>query len=436
MVSRHQPDIGIDTIRDVAAIVLGGGRGTRLYPLTKLRSKPAVPLCGRYRLVDIPISNCIHSGIKRILVLTQFNSHSLNRHLHNTYRFDEFSEGFVDVLAAEQTMESGDWYQGTADAVRKQLLHIQNLRATHYVVLSGDQLYRMDYRTLLATHLRQGADITVSALAVSREAAKGFGIMKVRKSGRIHEFVEKPKDARLLDSLVTPREVFDDFGMSSGGHPYLASMGVYAFKAEVLERLVADRPEWNDFGKELIPNSLGSHKVFAHMFSGFWEDIGTVRSYFDVSMAMTTPDSPFEFRDQDRLIYTHKRDLPGVQIHDARITNAIICGGSLVTRATIENAIVGVRSVIRPGARITRSIILGNETFEDGDACGARVPLGIGENTKVTEAIIDHSARIGKNVVIRGSRKLEDYDGDGYAIRDGIVVVMKNATIPDGMVIG
>lgn len=436
MVSRLPSDIEFETTRNVAAIVLGGGRGTRLYPLTKLRSKPAVPLCGRYRLVDIPISNCIHSGIKRIVVMTQFNSHSLNRHLHNTYRFDEFSEGFVDVLAAEQTMESGDWYQGTADAVRKQLLHIRNLRATHYIVLSGDQLYRMDYRSLLATHLRQGADITVSALAVSREAAKGFGIMKVRKSGRIYEFVEKPKDARLLDSLVTPQEVFDDFNMESGGHPYLASMGVYAFKAEVLESLVAEHPEWNDFGKELIPNSLGSHKVFAHMFSGFWEDIGTVRSYFDVSMAMTTPNSPFEFRDQDRLIYTHKRDLPGVQIHDARITHAIICGGSLITRATIESAIIGVRSVIRSGARITRSIILGNERYETSEECGRQIPLGIGENSKITEAIIDHNARIGKNVIIRGSRKLKDYECGEYAIRDGIVVVMKNAAIPDGTVIG
>ncbi|HNT86708.1 MAG TPA: sugar phosphate nucleotidyltransferase, partial [Candidatus Hydrogenedentes bacterium] len=261
MVSRLQPEIGLDTMKNVAAIVLGGGRGTRLYPLTKLRSKPAVPLCGRYRLVDIPLSNCINSGIKKIVVMTQFNSHSLNRHLHNTYRFDEFSEGFVDVLAAEQTMESGDWYQGTADAVRKQLVHIRNLRAKHYVVLSGDQLYRMDYRTLIATHLGQDADATVAALPVGREAAKGFGIMKVRKSSRIYEFVEKPKDKALLDSLVTPDEVFRDFDVEAGGRPYLASMGVYAFKAEVLERLVADHPEWNDFGKELIPNSLGSHKV-------------------------------------------------------------------------------------------------------------------------------------------------------------------------------
>lgn len=436
MASRLHPEIGLDTMKNVAAIVLGGGRGTRLYPLTWLRSKPAVPLCGRFRLVDIPLSNCINSGIKKIVVLTQFNSHSLNRHLHNTYRFDQFSEGYVDILAAEQTMESGDWYQGTADAVRKQLLHIRNLRAKHYVVLAGDQLYRMDYESLIATHLRKEAAITISALPVTRTAAKGFGVMKVHKNGRIYEFVEKPKEAHVLDSLISPDQVFKDFGLEAGGKPYLASMGVYAFKAEVLESLVEGHPEWIDFGKELIPNSLASHRVMAHMFNGFWEDIGTVRSYFDVSMKMTSPDPPFDFRDQENIIYTHKRDLPGVQIHSAKINNAIICGGSVIQDSTISEAIIGIRSVIRKGARIERSIILGNERFELEDDPGNAIPLGVGQNSRISEAIVDHNARIGKNVVIRGSKELGDSECDEYAVRDGIVVVKKNAVIPDGTVIG
>lgn len=436
MATRMNPNAGFYTMENVAAVVLGGGRGTRLYPLTWLRSKPAVPLCGRFRLVDIPLSNCINSGIKKIVVLTQFNSHSLNRHLHSTYRFDEFSAGFIDVLAAEQTMESGDWYQGTADAVRKQLLNIRNLRAKHYVILSGDQLYRMDYATLIATHLRKDADITISALPVPREAATGFGVMKVHKNGRIYEFVEKPKDPHVLDSLVSPDQVFKDFGLEAGGKPYLASMGVYAFKAEVLESLIGDHPEWIDFGKELIPNSLASHRVTAHMFNGFWEDIGTVRSYFDVSMEMTSPTPPFDFRDEENIIYTHKRDLPGVQIHNAKISRAIICGGSVIQDAAIREAIIGIRSVIRKGARIQRSIILGNERFEMDDDPRNAIPLGVGQNSRISEAIVDHNACIGKNVVIRGSKKLKDFECDQYAIRDGIVVVKKNAIIPDGTVIG
>jgi glucose-1-phosphate adenylyltransferase len=286
-----------DAMRKVGAIILGGGRGTRLYPLTKVRAKPAVPLCGRYRLVDIPISNCIHSGINSIVVLTQFNSHSLNRHINHTYRFDQFAGGSVDVLTAEQTDVGGDWFQGTADAVRKQLMHIRNLGAEYYIVLSGDQLYRMDYRELMDTHRRKGADITVAALPVSRRDAKGFGVMKVHGNARIKEFVEKPKDEGLLDSLVTPEALFEDFGIAAAGKPYMASMGVYVFKAELLEKLLEDHVEWIDFGKELIPNTLKQYQVYAHPFSGFWEDIGTVRSYFDVSMDMTSAKPPFDLHD-------------------------------------------------------------------------------------------------------------------------------------------
>lgn len=427
-----------DIMRNVGAIVLGGGRGTRLYPLTKVRAKPAVPLCGRYRLVDIPLSNCLHSQINRVSVLTQYNSHSLNRHINNTYRFDMFSGGMIEVLAAEQTdLASGnEWFQGTADAVRKQFVHILDQSVDYYIILSGDQLYRMDYRELLQTHLSKGADITVSALPVSREDAQGFGIMKVLKSGRIREFVEKPTEDDVLDSLVTPEKVFEDFGLQASGKPYLASMGVYVFNKDVLENLLMEHVEWVDFGREMIPNSLGTHQVYAHMYDGFWEDIGTVRSYFDVSMAMTTEDAPFKLNDQHNQIYTHARALPGVRIADAYIKNAIICEGSRVTKAQISNSIVGIRSIIHPGAVLDHAIILGAEYFEEHAADDNRPQLGIGERCRISQAIIDHNARIGKGVTIRGSKRLKDYDGEGFAIRDGIVVVFKNAIIPDGTTIG
>ena len=423
-------------MQKVGAIVLGGGRGNRLYPLTKVRSKPAVPLCGRYRLVDIPLSNCIHSGINRIAVLTQFNSHSLNRHITNTYQFDAFTNGCVDVLSAEQTADStDDWFQGTADAVRKQLLHIRDFGAEYYVVLSGDQLYRMDYRRLLDTLHRKNADIVVSALPVNKADAQGFGIMKVQGGGRIRKFVEKPTDSTILDSLTTPARAFDDFNLDAAGKPYLASMGIYAFRAEVLENLLETHPEWDDFGKELIPNSLKTHQVFAYMFDGFWEDIGTVRSYFDVSMAMTSNNPPFEFHDQNHPVFTHQRPLPGPKITSATLNNTILCGGARIARANLKNTIVGVRSIIGAGAHIENSIILGADYFEDESDTTHRIPVGIGPKSNIKNAIIDHNARIGKGVTIRGAKKLKDYDGQGYAIRDGIVVVLKNAVIPNGTTI-
>lgn len=425
-----------DGMRRVGAIILGGGRGTRLYPLTKVRAKPAVPLCGRYRLVDIPISNCIHSGINRMVVLTQFNSHSLNRHISHTYRFDQFSGGYVDVLTAEQTTDSGDWFQGTADAVRKQLMHIRNLGVDHYVVLSGDQLYRMDYRELMATHIRTNADITIAALPVAREDASAFGVMKVHANGRINEFVEKPKDPGLLDSLVTPESLFNDFGLKSEGKPYMASMGVYAFKARLLEELLEKHLEWIDFGKELIPHSLKPYQVFVHPFAGFWEDIGTVRSYFDVSMAMTSENPPFNLHDPLHPIFTNFRALPGVRLTDTHFHESIVCEGSQISGANISNAIIGVRGIIESGARVENTVILGAEYFEDESSCKNRVPIGIGEGSIISEAIVDHNARIGKNVRIRGAKDLKDCDGDGYAIRDGIVIILKNAVIPDGTCIG
>lgn len=436
MPSRQNFQIDHHVMKRVGAIVLGGGRGTRLYPLTKVRAKPAVPLAGRYRLVDIPLSNCIHSGINRMVVLTQFNSHSLSRHINNTYRFDNFTGGYVEVLPAEQTMDIGDWFQGTADAVRKQLVHIRDLDADYYIILSGDQLYHMDYRSMMETHLKKGADITVSALPVNRESAKSFGVMKVKKSGRIADFVEKPKEEAVLDDLITPGELFDEFGLEAEGKPYLGSMGVYIFNARVLEDLVEQHPEWDDFGRELLPNALKTHKVFAHMFYGFWEDIGSVRSYFDVSMDLTSERPPFDMHDPDYPIFTHTRALPGVTITDANIRNTIICGGSRIAKSTVSNSIIGIRSIVHANAEIDRSIILGAEYFENERIRCHRIAMGIGPGSKIRNAIIDHNARIGKNVVIQGSRKMKDTECETHVIREGIVVVLKNAVIPDGTVIG
>ena len=435
MAKRHCYDRRGDVMDKSCAVILGGGRGTRLYPLTKLRAKPAVPLCGRYRLIDIPLSNCIHSGMNRIVVLTQFNSHSLNRHIGNTYKFDDFTEGYVAILAAEQTLESRDWFQGTADAVRQHLEHIASSGDRHYIILAGDHLYRMDYRSFMQTHLDRNADITVAALPVSQRDAQGFGVMQVRKNARIARFVEKPQDAEVLDSLVTPEKVFDDFGLKSEGKPYLASMGIYIFRAEVLQELLRGNPDWLDFGKELLPGALKSHRIFAHMFSGFWEDIGTVRSYFDVSMAMTTHTPPFNFHEAQRPIYTHARMLPGAKMIDTNVVNCIVCSGSTIERARISKAIVGIRSVIQPGVHLKNVVMLGADCYEDEAPRHDSIPMGIGADSKITNAIIDHNVHIGANVVIHGSKRLVDMDTDNFSIRDGVVVVHKNAVIPDGTVI-
>jgi len=428
-------EVGPDVMDRVGAIILGGGRGTRLYPLTAMRAKPAVPLLGRYRLVDIPLSLCIHAGIKRIMVLTQFNSASLHRHIHNSYQFDHFSKGFVDILAAEQTMESGDWYQGTADAVRKQLRQLHSLEADHYLILSGDHLYSMDYRALMKTHLENDADITVSTLPVSAETAHSFGIMNVFKNGRIREFVEKPSTNAQLAGLITPPHVFARFGIKTE-KPYLASMGIYVCRAKVLREILEARTEWIDFGKHVIPNSLRERRVYAHLFDGFWEDIGTVRSYYEVHMRMVSPNLPLPMFDPRYIVYTHPRYLPGSCFRDVRIIDSMICEGCRLRKAVIKNSVVGIRSIVRSGARIERSVLMGADYLEDEAGIGQPMPLGLGENCTIVNAIIDKNARIGKNVVIRGSKKLRPDDGPGYAIRDGIVVIMKNAIIPDGARIG
>lgn len=430
-----KPESVIDTSH-VGTIILGGGVGSRLEPLTTLRAKPAVPLLGRYRLVDIPLSNCIHSGLNHIFLLTQFNSASLHRHIRDSYKFDVFSKGFVEILAAEQTKTSTDWFQGTADAVRRNLLHLRNLNARHYLILAGDHLYSMDYRTLLATHLRMRSDITVGALPVSREDVSGFGVMQVQSNGRIREFVEKPTDENQLKELVTPEKVFADAGLDARGKPYLASMGIYVFRAEVLESILENQKDWIDFGKHVIPGSLKKLRVFCHPFTGFWEDIGTVSSYYNVHMQMVGPNPPLDLHDPAHIFYTHPRYLPGSVVQDAVIRNAIICEGCRITKARISDSVIGIRSVIHPGAEIESSIIMGGDYYPPRNSRSRKVPIGIGANSKITRAIIDKNARIGANVTIRGSKRLQNAEGPGYAIRDGIVIVVKDAVIPDGTTIG
>lgn len=420
----------------VAAIILGGGQGTRLFPLTAERSKPAVPLFGRYRLVDIPLSNCLHSNMNKIFVLTQFNSASLHRHIRETYKFDSFSRGFVEILAAEQTPATGDWFQGTADAVRKHLINIQNVKPDHYLILSGDHLYRMDYRPFLEAHIANDADVTVATLPVSKRDTSGFGIMKVQKDGRIKSFVEKPSTEEALKNMKTPRAFLEECGYEVGKRDYLASMGVYLFKAEVLEKILETRTEWIDFGKHIIPGTLKDHNSCAYLFDGFWEDIGTVRSYYQVHMDMLCPDPPVDFRDPQHIMYTHPRYLPGAYIENAKVDRSIICEGSQVLEgAQIEHSIVGIRSIVRKNAVIKDSIIMGVDFFVDKNDPRYR-RIGIGENSRITRAIIDKSACIGKDVVIKGSPDLKDEDGKGYAIRDGIVIVLKNARIAKGTRIG
>ncbi len=419
----------------VVAVVLGGGRGTRLYPLTAQRAKPAVPLCGRYRLVDIPLSNCLYSGVNRIFVLTQFNSVSLNRHINRSYKFDTFSRGFVEILAAELTVDNRDWYQGTADAIRKQLRHVANLRAKHCLILAGDHLYHMDYRPFLATHIRRRADISVAVVPITREDASGVGVLKIRSNGRVHRFVEKPSSEADLEDMKTPATAMARQGLSAPRGEYLASMGVYVFRTEVLEAVLQDRPDWIDFGHDVIPKSLRERRVFSYIFDGYWEDIGTVRSYYDASMEIASAHPPFEFQDPHYVVYTRPRYLAGSRVQKAAIEDSIVCEGSRIANASISNSIIGIRSIVQPGAKVHRSVIMGADFYESR-LPDASIPVGIGPDSEISGAIIDKNARIGRGVVIRGSRKLKDKDGPGYAIRDGIVVVIKNAVIPDGTRIG
>ena len=422
----------------VLAVVMGGGQGARLFPLTQERSKPAVPLAGKYRLVDIPISNCINSRLNQIYLLTQFNSASLHRHVSHSYKFDHFSRGFVEILAAEQTPTSDTWYQGTADAVRKNLIHLLNNDFEHLLILSGDQLYRMDFRDIIAAHIEKEAELTVATIPVGRELAKAFGIMHNDGDGRISRFVEKPGTPELLDSLRLSDAQVAEQGLEAGGDHYLASMGIYIFKRATLTELLDN--EMTDFGKHIIPRAIETHRVFSHVYQGYWEDIGTIRSFFEANLDMVSTVPKFDFFQMETPIYTRPRFMPASKINGAAIDQAVISDGCIIDRSRISQSLIGVRCLISPGCRVHRSVLMGSDFYEtnaskaESDEKG--IPrIGVGENTRIEQAIIDKNARIGANCVITPDDKPEHFDGENYYIREGIVIIPKNAVIQDDTVI-
>jgi glucose-1-phosphate adenylyltransferase len=423
---------------NVLSVIMGGGQGTRLFPLTRDRSKPAVPLAGKYRLVDIPISNCINSGLKRIYLLTQFNSASLHRHISQSYKFDHFSGGFVEILAAEQTFSDMSWYQGTADAVRKNLLHFLNHDFDYLLILSGDQLYRMDFRQIIAQHAESGADITLATIPVSRHEAESLGIMQINQSLRITRFVEKPKEKALQDSLKLDPALFSQLGLAEGGDYLLASMGIYLFKREVILKLLDNT--LTDFGKHIIPAAIDTHSVYASVFQGYWEDVGTIRSFFEANLDLVAELPRFNFFDMSAPIFTRPRFLPASKINGAEINHAIISDGCIINRCKVSDSIVGVRCSINEGCEINRAILLGCDYYESDASIKQHeargIPrIGVGRNTHIDNAIIDKNARIGENCRLSPAGKPDKVDHEQYYIRDGILIVPKNGIIPHGTVI-
>jgi glucose-1-phosphate adenylyltransferase len=420
----------------VMTVVLGGGRGSRLYPLTAVRAKPAVPLGGKYRLIDIPISNAINSGLREIFVLTQFNSASLNAHIGRTYRFDAFTNGFVEVLAAEQT-DSGedDWYQGTADAVRKHLQRFQRDGAERVLILSGDHLYRMDYADLIRRHDAANADVTVACIPVDRQQCGGFGVMQVDAQGLIRAFKEKPTDDEDLSAIETPGSLREQWGMRQ---PFLASMGVYVFSMAAL----IDVLSWNthDFGKDILPRAIHSHRVAASLFSGYWEDIGTIKSFFEANLSLCDDDSPFRFYDPGSPIFTRARFLPPSIFAGGVVEKSVVAEGCLVRGSRIFHSIIGLRTWISPGAVIEETFVMGADFYELDDKrrrieAEGGIPVGIGEGASIRRAIIDKNARIGAGAVIHGSPGRPDERHESWSVVDGIVIVAKGATIPAGAVL-
>jgi len=422
----------------VLCVIMGGGQGTRLFPLTKDRAKPAVPLAGKYRLVDIPISNCINSGFRRIYILTQFNSTSLHGHISRTYKFDQFTSGFVEILAAQQTLTNTSWYEGTADAVRKNLTHFLNHDFDHLLILSGDQLYRMDYRRMIDEHVETGADITVATIPVGRNEAKSFGIMQMAEDRSVTRFEEKPKDPALLDTLHLPPEWLKKLGIAEGGEKFLASMGIYVFNRNLICELL-DNP-LSDFGKHIIPHAINSRRVFSHVFEGYWEDIGTIRNFFEANLDLVSELPRFNFFDMSAPIFSRPRFLPGSKINGAQIEHAVISDGCIINHAHIKNSIVGLRTLVGAGTELNRVITLGSDYYESDESVKkheseGKPRIGIGANCKIENAIIDKNARIGNNVTISPAGKSENVDHELYFIRDGIVIISKNAVIPHGTVI-
>jgi glucose-1-phosphate adenylyltransferase len=422
----------------VVSVIMGGGQGTRLFPLTRDRAKPAVPLAGKYRLVDIPISNCLNSGLKQIYLLTQFNSASLHRHISQSYKFDHFGGGFVEVMAARQTLTDASWYQGTADAVRKNLGHLEGLDYEYALILSGDQLYHIDFRRVLAQHVETGAEVTIATIAVPRNSAPSLGIMQIEPDKRIVRFVEKPKDPEVQDSLKLPQEWYPRLGIEDDQELFLASMGIYLFKRDVLYDLLDN--DLADFGKHVIPRSIESHRVYAYVFQGYWEDIGTIRSFFEANLDLTAELPRFNFFDMAAPIFTRPRFLPASKINGARIDHAIIADGCIINHCTISHSIVGLRYLVDAGSYISRTIVLGSDYYESEESIENNAErdhprVGIGKNTRIENAIIDKNARIGDNCVIAPEGKPENVDHPLYFIRDGVVVIPKNGVVPHGTVI-
>ena len=415
---------------NVLTLVLGGGRGTRLFPLTHQRSKPAVPIGGKYRLIDIPISNCLHAGLKHIYVLTQFNSASLNRHVAQTYRMDLFSGGFVEILAAEQTPEGEHWFQGTADAVRQAARHFRDVAADYYLILAGDHIYRMDFGELVKSHITAGADITIAAQPVTTDDATQMGIFRFDDHGQISGFEEKPRPERLAEmgSSVPPGSAF---GQLTPEKPFVASMGIYVFSRKVLYDVLA-QDKAVDFGREIIPHALETHRVHTHLYRGYWADVGTVRSFYDVNLMLTKRGAPFNFYHPTRPIYTRPRFLPASRVHNCRIDEALIAEGAYLDTCEVQSSVVGIRTSIHRGASVSRSILLGADFYDDQMV---DLPMGIGRDAVLDRVIVDKNARIGEGARLVNDRNIQDVDGDGYCIRSGIIVVPKGGVVKPGTVV-
>lgn len=425
-------------MKNVTTLVLGGGRGSRLYPLTKVRAKPAVPLAAKYRLIDIPLSNCINSGLNRVYVLTQFMSVSLHRHIRQTYRFDTFSGGFVELLAAQQTTEEGtDWYQGTADAVRKNIRYIEQPGVEYVLILSGDQLYRMDFCDMLATHQQSGAAVTIAALPVTREAARAFGIMRVDETGRVVGFLEKPQTDDELNLVRLDPAWIDRHGVASGGRDCLASMGIYLFDRDFLSEVLR-KTAYQDFGKEVFPAAFRSRHVQVHLFDGYWEDIGTIRAFYEANLALATANPPYQLVSATDPVYSRARYLPPSMLEGAQIKQSLIADGCRVGQgAVIENSVIGLRCIIGPHVTIRDSIIMGADYYEQPDPahpCGPQYPsLGIGGGSVIEGAIVDKNCRIGNQVrIVNEQRIVDGPDAVDCVVRDGIPVVVKGAELRDG----
>jgi glucose-1-phosphate adenylyltransferase len=425
-------------MRNVITLILGGGKGTRLYPLTRYRSKPAVPLAGKYRLIDIPISNCLNSGLNRIYLLTQFNSVSLHRHIRQSYIFDRFAGGFVEILAAQQTNVGSDWYQGTADAVRKNLRYIEQPGIEHVLVLSGDQLYRMDFAEFFKTHREAAADVTIAALPVESSQAKAFGIMRIDDDGRVVGFLEKPQSKDELDIVRTAPDWLDAHGVPSRGRDCLASMGIYLFNRDTLVELLS-KSDYPDFGREIFPLAIRTRRVQMHPFDGYWDDIGTIRSFFDCNLALAGANPPFNFQDADAPIYSRARHLPPTRLENVTVRQSLLADGCIVEDgAVIENSVIGIRCRIGRNATIRNSVVMGADFYERPEqlqsaAASGRPPVGIGEGTLIDGAIVDKNCRIGRNVRIQTENREDSADLDADVIlRDGVICVQRQAVLPDG----